>query len=340
MVRKCCPPPLPPSPFCSEASFFVILQVFYYVGELCRYLLAHSPASVDTDHCIRLAIGNGLRPKIWREFKTRFNIAQIGEFYGATEGITNLVNAFDKEGSVGVVPILTQLTHIVAFLKVDPETNEYIRDQNGFCVEATYNEPAEIVGKIDETNPLRRFDGYNDQQATNKKIMRDVFEKGDVYFLSGDILRMDEDGYVYFSDRVGDTFRWKGENVSTTEVESIMMKVLEHRDVCVYGVEVPGCEGKAGMATVTGDLAALDVSTLAQKLFSVLPPYAVPVFIRLTPTIDLTGTYKIQKNRFRNEGFNIHIVGDPLYILEHAERKYVPLDSHHFGQVVDGVYRL
>lgn len=303
-------------------------------------MLAHSPASADTEHCVRLAIGNGLRSKIWREFKTRFNIAQIGEFYGATEGITNLINIFDKEGSVGSLPILSQLTHTATLLKVDPETNEYIRDQNGFCVEATYNEPGEIVGKINETNLLSRFDGYNDPQATKKKIMHDVFAKGDVYFLSGDILRVDKDGFVYFCDRVGDTFRWKGENVSTTEVESIIMKVLEHRDVCVYGVEVPGCEGKAGMATIADDHSALDVSTIAQKLFLVLPPYAVPVFVRLVPSMDMTGTYKIQKNRFRSEGFDIHKVGDPLYILEHAERKYVPLDRDHFGQVVDGTYRL
>lgn len=242
---------------------------------------------------------------------------------------------------MGAFPILLQLLSTVAFLKVVPETNEYVRDSNGFCVKAAHDEPAEIVAKIDDSDPLRKFDGYNDLQASEKKVLRNVFVHGDAYFLSGDILRMDEEGYLYFCDRTGDTFRWKGENVSTTEVESVVMRILEHRDACVYGVEVPGAEGKAGMAAIAvGDMATLDVSTLAQKLFVDLPSYAVPVFIRLSPSVDMTGTYKMQKNRFRSEGYDTRKVSDPLYILELRERKYVPLDGDHFEQVMGGTYRL
>ena len=314
--------------------------MIYYVGEICRYLLAQPPTPNDTRHSVRLAIGNGLRPNIWGAFKTRFNIGRVGEFYGATEGIVSMANLDNKEGAVGAFPILLQLTGAIALLKVDPETNEYVRDSNGFCVQSDYNEPAEIVAKIDESNPMRNFDGYTNPEASEKKILRNVFVQGDAYFLSGDIMRMDEGRYMYFCDRTGDNFRWKGENVSTTEVESVVMKALEHRDVCVYGVEVPGNEGRAGMAAIACDQAAIDMSTLAQKLFLELPRYAVPIFIRLVSSVDMTGTYKIQKNRFKSEGFEISKVADPLYILEVTDRKYVPLDSHLFGQVMAGTYQM
>ena len=311
----------------------------YYIGEICRYLLAQPPRPTDAQHCVRMATGNGLRPNIWNEFKTRFNIAEIGEFYGSTEGNITIVNTTSKEGAVGNLSVILPFVYPVTLLKVDIETGLYARDSNGFCVKASYNEPGEIVGKIDKSNHLRQFDGYHDSQASEKKVLRNVFTPGDAYFLSGDILRMDEEGYLFFCDRTGDTFRWKGENVSTAEVESVVTNTMEHRDACVYGVEVPGSEGKAGMVAIVGDK-NLDVSQLAQKLYSALPAYAVPIFVRIMPSVDLTGTFKIQKNRVRGEGFNINTVTDPLYVLDIPEKKYVPLDTGRYQQLIDGTYRL
>lgn len=311
----------------------------YYIGEICRYLLAQPPRPTDAQHCVRMATGNGLRPNIWKQFQTRFNVTEIGEFYGSTEGNITVVNTTNKEGAVGNLSVILPFVYPVTLLKVDPETGQHIHNNNGYCVKASFNEPGEIVGKIDKTNHLRQFDGYHDNQASEKKILRNVFTPGDAYFLSGDILRMDEEGYLYFCDRTGDTFRWKGENVSTAEVESVISNAMEHRDACVYGIDVPGSEGKAGMAAIVGEK-SLDVSQLAQKLYALLPVYAVPVFVRVVPSVDLTGTFKIQKNRIRSEGFNIDNVSDPLYVLDLSDRKYVPLDTTRYKQLTDGSFRL
>ena len=308
---------------------------------MCRYLLAQPKQPSDTQHCVRLAVGNGLRPLIWEAFQKRFQLPCIAEFYGATEGNVGLINTVGKVGACGVLSVVLSSLSPVCLIKVDPDTREYIRDSNGFCVRAGPNEQGEIVGRI-EKMMVRRFDGYENEKATQKKIMRNVFKPGDAYFLSGDILRMDEEGFVYFCDRTGDTFRWKGENVSTTEVESIMANILQLRDVVVYGVEVPGMEGRAGMAAIvdSDDEKKVNLDNLAQQLYLSLPSYAVPVFIRLIKSADLTGTFKLQKVRLRNEGFSQEQVSDPLFVLERGQKAYIPFTPDVYQQVVTGAMRL
>ena len=244
----------------------------------------------------------------------------------------------NKTGAFGIVPVV--LPSPVVLLRVDPDTGVPLRNKNGFCVKADVNEPGEIVGEIRQNVPHQRYDGYQDEVATKKKVLRNVFKPGDMYFASGDMLRMDEEGYLYFCDRTGDTFRWKGENVSTMEVEATMANILELRDVVVYGVEVPGTEGRAGMAAIVGDEQTVNLADLGQKLFLSLPPYAVPVFIRLIKTCDLTGTFKLQKVKLRNEGFDQGKLSDPLYVLDHAQRTYVPLTPEVQQQLEMGNIRL
>ena len=222
---------------------------------------------------------------------------------------------------------------------MNPETGEYVRDSRGFCVEAGINEPGEIVGMIRKNVSSSHFDGYSDSKATKKKVMCDVFSHGDQVFLSGDILRKDEDGFLYFCDRTGDTFRWKGENVSTTEVEAVMANILQLRDVVAYGVEVPGNEGRAGMAAIVGTRESVDLSGLAQQLFLSLPHYAVPLFVRLIPSADLTGTFKLKKVKLRNEGFDISLP-DPLFILDMASKVYIPFTEELYQKLQNGELRV
>ena len=313
-------------------------QVMFHIGELCRYLLAQPKRPSDTQHSIRLAIGNGLRPKIWEAFQKRFEVALIGEFYGATEGNVGLFNPFGKVGAVGAVSLI--FPSPVCLVKVDPETGKYIRNSKGFCIKTGINEPGEAVGEIDEKVSFRRFAGYEDKKANQKKVMRNVFKPGDTYFLSGDILRMDSEGYMYFCDRIGDTYRWKGENVSTMEVEATIASILEQRDAIVYGVEVPGAEGKAGMAAIVSSDQTIDLAHLGQELILALPKYAIPVFIRLIEQPDLTGTFKLQKTRLKSEGFNLERISDDIYMLDPSQKMYVPFTQELYQQLANGTIRL
>lgn len=312
-------------------------QVVFYIGELCRYLLAQPTRPSDSEHCVRLAVGNGLRAQIWEDFQKRFRISRISEFYGCTEGNVAGINTAGKVGSCGYMFRAFSFLNTMHLLKVDPETGELVRDSNGFYVEAKVNEPGELVGRIMRG---REYDGYSDEAATQKKILRNLFKPGDAYFNSGDLLRMDEEGYLYFCDRTGDTFRWKGENVSTTEVESTITKLLELRDVIVYGVEIPGTEGRAGMAAIVGNEEMADIQNLAHRLAQALPRYAVPIFIRLIEVADLTGTFKLQKVRLRREGFDLGVVTDPIYMLDSVRQVYAPFTQELSQQLVDGGLRV
>ncbi|GBM39859.1 Long-chain fatty acid transport protein 1 [Araneus ventricosus] len=208
-----------------------------YIGEICRYLLNQPVREAEQQHCIKLMFGNGLRSHIWKEFQERFRIKNIIEFYGATEGNANLLNIFGKVGAVGFLPRVCDRLYPVSLFKVDPDSREVLRNEKGLCIRCKTGEPGELIGKI-INNPINCFDGYVNRNETNKKIIRNCFEKGDMAFLSGDILVMDEEGYIFFVDRAGDTFRWHGENVSTYEVENIVSTALGHVSCMVYGVEV------------------------------------------------------------------------------------------------------
>ena len=316
------------------------IQVVQYIGEVCRYLLSQPVKPQDKQHCVRLATGNGLRPQIWKEFQQRFNIDKIAEFYGSTEGNTNLINTVGRVGACGFKSAL--LPHVIPIylLKVEQETGELVRDSRGYYIEAPVGEPGELVALV-KNNFLRRFDGYENKEATQKKILTNVFQTGDRYFRSGDILKQDEDGFFYFTDRTGDTFRWKGENVSTTELEGIIARVYRNEtDVVVFGVEIPGTEGKAGMAIIKGTPESTRITGLAKELVPVLPGYAIPVFVRLVTETKLTGTFKFQKSDYKKDGYSVDSVTDPLYFLDPKEKAYVPLDQKRYQQIQNGECRL
>ena len=306
----------------------------YYIGELCRYLLAQPPRETDTHHKVRIAIGNGLRPEIWESFKNRFQIDTISEFYGATEGNIAYINQHNRIGSVGRSLMLPVPKAVL--VKFDLHTGEPIRNSRGFCTVVGENKPGLLIGPI---HKRAEFPGYKSKKASDKKIVRNVFKAGDEYFNSGDVLRMDEEGFMFFCDRGGDTFRWKGENVSTTQVEATMSNVLTLEDVIVYGVQIQGMDGRAGMAAIAGGEESVDLDALVTKLFLLLPPYAVPRFLRFGST-EITGTFKLKKTRLRDEGFDLTKVSDAVYMLDLSEKRYVPFTQELQEKLLQGEIRL
>lgn len=313
--------------------------VAQYIGEICRYLLTVPPSTCDRAHKVRLMFGNGLRPQIWQPFVERFRVKQIGEFYGATEGNSNLVNIDNKIGAVGFVPRFAGSLYPVALLRADEETGEPMRGPNGLCIPCKPGEPGIFVGRINPKKAVNDFSGYADRKASEQKILRDVFKKGDRVFNSGDILVMDDCGYFYFKDRTGDTFRWRGENVATSEVESVVSNVIGLKDAAVYGVEVPGVEGKAGMAAIYDPDNSLNVKEMAEGFKKSLPSYARPLFIRVLSELPMTGTFKMKKKDLQMDGFNIKKVKDPVYFLDHTG-VYVRLTEQIHNDILDGKVRL
>jgi len=310
-----------------------------YIGEICRYLLSAPQSPEDRSHNVEIMWGNGLRPNIWQQFTQRFGVKFIGEFYGATEGNSNVLNIDSKPGSVGFTSVLLPFVYPVSLIRVDEE-GELVRAKSGLCVPCKPGEAGEFIGKIVMGHPARDFQGYIDKAATNKKIIRDVFREGDMYFRSGDLLHADEFGWMYFVDRMGDTFRWKGENVSTVEVESVISSVLEQMDSVVYGVDVPGAEGKAGMAAIVEDAAKFDLDSFLLRLKAELPSYAIPLFLRLVNSIDITGTFKFRKLDLVREGFNPSLVSDPLYFYNSSQGGYMRLDSGLYDEIMSMRCRL
>ncbi|KAL6431393.1 hypothetical protein ACFW04_007196 [Cataglyphis niger] len=308
--------------------------VAQYIGEMCRYVLAVSPKKEDREHNVRMIFGNGLRPQIWEEFVKRFNIPKVLEFYGATEGNSNIMNIDNKMGAVGFISRIIPSFYPTSIIKVDKD-GEPIRNSKGLCQVCEPNEPGVFIGKILPNNPARAFLGYVDEKASEKKVIRDIFQKGDSAFISGDILVADELGYLYFKDRTGDTFRWKGENVSTSEVEAIISNLINYRDCIVYGVEVRGLEGKAGMAAIYDENGTLDLNKLTVDIKEQLPTYARPQFIRILTKIDLTGTFKLKKKDLQEEGYNMEKIQDKLYYLD-AKLGYQLLTREIYDQIQQG----
>lgn len=310
-----------------------------YIGEMCRYVLAVKPRPEDTQHKLRIAFGNGLRPQIWEEFKTRFNIKKISEFYGATEGNANIMNVDDTVGAVGFISRILPKVYPISIIKVDEATGEPVRNSKGLCQTCEPGEPGVFIGKIIPNDPSRAFLGYVDKSASKKKIVYDVFTKGDSAFISGDIMVADELGYLYFKDRTGDTFRWKGENVSTAELEAILSNIVDYKDVVVYGVEIQGQEGRAGMAAILDVDNTLDLNKIAEAVKKELPTYARPQFIRILHKLDMTGTYKMKKTDLQKEGFNPNLVTeDSIYYLNNGVYSLVTKDV--FEQINSGKIRL
>ncbi|KAF5290914.1 hypothetical protein FQR65_LT11496 [Abscondita terminalis] len=295
-----------------------------YIGEMCRYIL-NVPDIKTPKHKVKRIVGNGLKADIWRKFVEKFHVDEVLEFYTSTEGVIIFVNLDNKVGSIGFIPRYVRSTHPTQLVKYNEKDEEPIRDPNGLCIPSKIGEPGLALGKIDDNYILTTFQGYTDEKQSQKKIIKDVIEFGDTYFNSGDILECDEFGYIYFKDRIGDTFRWKGENVSTFEVESVLSKLTANVVTIVFGVEVPGTEGRAGMAVLGVDEKEINLDNLATNLLENLPKYAVPVFIRFTKNLLLTSTYKIIKMSYKAQGYDLDEVTDPIYILDPSFNKYVPL---------------
>jgi fatty-acyl-CoA synthase len=311
---------------------------FQYIGELCRYLLNAPPGEHERDHAIRAITGNGLRPEIWKAFQTRFAIPKIIEFYGATEGNVSMLNYDGKLGAVGRVPGYMRSIIKVRIVRFDIETEMPVRGPDGCCIECADDETGEAIGRIaDEAG--RGFEGYTQKTDTRKKILEDAFEKGDRWFRTGDLMRRDRHGYFYFVDRIGDTFRWKGENVATSEVAEALGVVPGIAEANVYGVAVPGQDGRAGMAAlvVAPDF---DPATLPAALAGNLPAYARPVFLRLKPEMEITGTFKQRKVELVKEGFDPAAIADPLYWHNPASGRYEHLDAAAYRDIVSGSAKL
>ncbi|KAL6110349.1 slc27a1 [Pungitius sinensis] len=309
--------------------------VIQYIGEICRYLLAQPVRSSEARHRVRVAVGNGLRPSVWQDFVQRFKIPRIGEFYGATECNCSLLNIDGKVGACGFSSRILPSFYPIRLFRVR-ESGELLRDSRGLCIPCRPGEPGMLLGHIDHTDPLRRFDGYADEDSTNKKIAHNVFKVGDSAYVSGDILVMDECGYIYFRDRSGDTFRWRGENVSTAEVEGVLSRLLGHAVVAVYGASVPGVEGKAGMAAIAHGGGQFDLDALWMAVQKALPSYARPVFLRLVPSVDTTGTFKIQKSRLRREGFKPRDSSEKIYFLNSVAGGYELVTDELYKAIMEG----
>ncbi|XP_077372302.1 long-chain fatty acid transport protein 2-like [Festucalex cinctus] len=300
------------------------VTVIQYIGEIMRFLCNTPTKPNDQSHKVRIAIGNGIRSNVWRDFLNRFGNIQILELYGATEGNIILMNYCGKIGAVGRDNFLFRWRYPFALIKYDVDQGEPVRDSSGLCIQVPKGEPGLLVAEISVRAP---FLGYaRDLQQTEKKKLHDVLKKGDVYFNTGDLMLIDKDGFIYFQDRIGDTFRWKGENVSTNEVADVITQADCITEATVYGVEVPGNEGRVGMAAVAlQDGHAFDSEGIFMLLESFLPAYARPRFIRIQSSLDVTGTFKLVKARLVKEGFNPSAITDPLYFLDDKEKKYVPL---------------
>lgn len=308
---------------------------FQYIGELCRYLVNSPSHPRERKHRLRICVGNGLRPDVWPTFQERFAIPQIVEFYGATEGTASLFNLDNRVGAIGRLrPKLAKRMgiHLVAY---DHDTDEIVRDSNGRVVPVDADTPGEAITRISDTTP---FDGYSDEKATEQKILRDAFSTGDTYFRTGDLLRQDTDGYYYFVDRIGDTFRWKGENVSTAEVAAVLGTCPGVQEANVYGVEVPGTDGRAGMATLVVD-DNFDVTATHVHIGENLASYARPLFLRIQTEVEITATFKHRKVDAVAEGFD-PALKDPIYLLDSDKGAYVKLTKKLHGEITGGSRRL
>jgi fatty-acyl-CoA synthase len=311
--------------------------MFVYIGELCRYLVNQPPSEDETRHKIRLAFGNGLRPDIWPVMKERFRIPEILEFYGSTEGNVSMFNFDGRAGAIGRAPKWLRKRFNIRLVQFDVETEEAIRGPGGLCVEAGPGQIGECIGQIGG-DARTEYTGYVDKAASEKKVLHDVFEKGDRWFATGDLMKTDADGYFYFVDRIGDTFRWKGENVSTNEVAERLLGSPGVKEANVYGVEVPGSEGRAGMAAlVVGP--EFDIKAFGDEVARELPPYAQPLLVRVLPALETTGTFKTRKMELIADGYDPGKIKGPLYFHD-PKKGYVKVTKGVFEKLSAGALKV
>ncbi|XP_053405486.1 long-chain fatty acid transport protein 2-like isoform X2 [Mercenaria mercenaria] len=313
------------------------VTVIQYIGELCRYLLSVPESPLDGKHKVRVAVGNGLRADIWETFKQRYNIPRICEFFAATEGTAGFINLSNRTGSCGrYSPLISWLDKTPKlFVKVDIDTGEILRDKNGHCMPVGVGEAGVLLSGIPEfLNDIQFYKGS--REMNEKKLVRNVVKEGDCFFNFGDMLSMDSDYFLYFKDRIGDTFRWRGENVATYEVSNVLTELDIIHDANVYGVEIPGTEGRAGMAAIH----LADKVTITPEVLKVifshakgkLPSYARPLFLRFPKEQAVTTTLKQQKTQLRKEGFHPQDIDDPLFYFDEQKKTYSPLTVASYGQ--------
>ncbi|KAM9352654.1 long-chain fatty acid transport protein 2 [Symphorus nematophorus] len=315
------------------------VTVMQYIGETLRYLCNTPKKDNEKNHKVKIAIGNGVRTDVWTEFLNRFGRIAVRELYAATEGNIGFINYTSKIGAVGRANFLHSIFFPYTLIKFDIDKEEPVRNSEGLCIKAAIGETGLLVGRITQRSP---FIGYaGNQQQTEKKRLRDVLKKGDLYFNSGDLLRFDHENFVYFQDRVGDTFRWKGENVATSEVADILTMVHCILEANVYGVKVEGHEGRIGMAAVIlREGEDFDCSGSYKHITNYLPAYARPRFIRIQPCLEMTGTFKMKKVRLVEEGFNPAHIKDPLYFLDSDKKTYVPMTEEIYDAIASREIKL
>jgi fatty-acyl-CoA synthase len=300
---------------------------FIYIGEICRYLLNQPAKPTDRAHKVRVIAGNGLRPEIWEEFTKRFGIARVCEFYAASEGTTAFINIFNVPRSTGISPIP------LAYVEYDPDTGAPLRDDSGRVRRVPAGQPGLLLSPVNKLSP---FDGYTDKAATEKKLVRNAFREGDCWFNTGDVMSPQGKFHAAFVDRLGDTFRWKGENVATTQVEAAVSSDVAIEECTVYGVEVPRTGGRAGMAAVQlREGADFDGKSLARAVYDQLPAYALPLFVRVAKSLEHTSTFKSRKVELREQGYGSDIE-DPLYVLAGRDEGYVPFYDSYPEEVAGG----
>ena len=306
---------------------------FCYIGELCRYLLNQPASNKDRQHNIRVIIGNGLRPDIWMEFKQRFGIHHINEFYGASECNLVFTNTFNLDKTAGFCPLPYNI------VEYDIEQDQPKRDAKGYMIPVKKGGTGLLITEINDKQP---FEGYTDEEASNKKLLRDVFARGDCWFNTGDMVLNQGYKHIAFADRLGDTFRWKGENVATTEVESVLMEYPDVEHAVVYGVEIPFTDGRAGMAALTLNSSAEQVNwgALTRHLREKLPAYAIPLFLRIREQEEVTGTFKYRKVELKQEAYHLDKVDEPVYVLANKAPSYEPLQNQAEQQINQGEFAL
>jgi len=299
-----------------------------YIGEMCRYLVNAAPDPAERRHRLRLALGNGMRADVWQRFTTRFAIPRVLEFYAATESNFSLYNLEGEPGAIGRMPPFLAAGKDMALVRFDLEAGRPARFDDGFCRIAGIDEPGEAIARIKTTEARDNavFEGYLDAAATDAKVLRNVFTIGDAWMRSGDLMRQDARGFYYFVDRIGDTFRWKGENVATSEVAEVVLSADGILDALVCGIAVPGHDGRAGMATlVVAD--GFDLDRFKQHIDARLPAYARPLFVEIKASIDLTDTFKYSRRNPDLGQLDPDAIGAPLFVIDRAENRYIAVDA-------------
>ena len=308
------------------------VTAFCYIGELCRYLLNQPEKENDRNHNVRVIGGNGLRPDIWMKFKKRFAIPQIMELYGASECNIAFVNNLNLDMTAGYCPMSFNV------IKYDIEQDKPILNEQGFMIPVAKGETGLLIAEVTKRSP---YEGYTNTKANKSKVLNNVFKKGDTYFNSGDLVQKQGYKHVAFVDRLGDTFRWKGENVATTEVEEVANQFPQIQNSVAYGVEIPNTDGRAGMAaiTLTTDLKQFDIKGFTNHIKSKLPNYAVPIFIRIRPSQEITGTFKYKKGTLKTDGFDYESFKEPVFVLLPGESQYQEINTQLNGELKQGKYK-